>query len=248
MDVVKEEFQDGVYAITLNRPEKRNAMDLELLNAFCHALRNAQERKASVVVIRGSGHSFSAGGDLGEVGRSPGRIDSMADALHRGIKLIRKMDAIVIAVIEGLAAGAGVGLAMACDLSVAERKAVMNVGYRRIGLTPEAGGSFFLPRIVGAKKFNEFYLFSRNIDMKEAEERGLVNFVWDEAELEGNLRNMIAELTALPMETVPQFKHLVNTSIYGGLDLHLDRERFSVSQLGNKEQFRTRLDKRLREK
>lgn len=84
--------------------------------------------------------------------------------------------------------------------------------------------------------------------MKEAEERGLVNFVWDEAELEGNLRNMIAELTALPMETVPQFKHLVNTSIYGGLDLHLDRERFSVSQLGNKEQFRTRLDKRLREK
>ena len=141
-----------------------------------------------------------------DVERSLENVDSMANALHNGIMLIRKTDAIVIAVVEGLAAGAGVGLALACDLSVAERRAIMNVGYRRIGLTPEGGGSFFLPRIVGGKKFSEFYLFSRNIDMEEARELGLVNFVWDEGELEENLHKMIQELILLPMETIPRFK------------------------------------------
>ncbi|MDR2018448.1 MAG: enoyl-CoA hydratase/isomerase family protein [Syntrophobacterales bacterium] len=239
---VLEELRNGVYTITFNRPEKRNALTLEVLVSFSQALRNAQEKGAAVVVIRGAGRTFSAGGDIAQVKQSPGRIDSMADALHRAIMLIRKMDAIVIAVVEGLAAGAGVGLALACDLSVAEKKAIMNVGYRRLGLTPEGGNSFFLPRMVGAKKFNELYLFSRNINMDEALDLGLVNYVWDETELEANLDAMVKELMALPLETIPRFKNLVNHSVYGGLELHLDRERFSVSQLGGSDQFKERLN------
>jgi len=248
MDVVKEEFRDGVYTIVFNRPEKRNALTFEVLVAFNRALKNAEEREAGIVVIRGAGKTFSAGGDIAQVKQSPAHIDSMADALHRSIMMIRKMDAIVIAVVEGLAAGAGVGLALACDLSVAEKGAIMNVGYRRLGLTPEGGNTYFLPRLAGTKKFNEFYLFSRNIDMDEARDLGLVNFVWDEHELEGSLEGMIAELMSLPMETVPRFKNLVNQSVYPGLELHLDRERFSVSQLGGKKQFRERLDEHVRER
>ena len=246
MDVVREEFRDGVYTITLSRPEKRNAMTMDLLVAFCQALRNAQERKAAVVVIRGAGGTFTAGGDLAQITQSTAHIDSMADALHTAIKLIRKMDAIVIAVIEGLSAGAGVGLALACDLTVAERGAIMNMAYRKLGLTPEGGGTFFLPRLVGAKKLNEFYLLSRNIDMVKALELGLVNFVWDRADLEEGLNDLICELTALPMETIPQFKNLVNHSVYAGMDQQLDRERFSVSQLGGRAQFRQRLEERRR--
>lgn len=82
--------------------------------------------------------------------------------------------------------------------------------------------------------------------MKEALTLGLVNFAWDEGELEENLGRMISELMALPMETISRFKSLVNHSLYSGLELHLDRERFSVSQLGGKEQFRQRLDEALR--
>ena len=241
MSVLTEESQDGVTTITFNRPEKRNALTLDLLAAFCEALRNAQEKKASIVVIRGAGDTFTAGGDLLQVKQSPAHIDSMADALHRGIVLIRKIDAIVVAVLEGLSAGAGVGLALACDLTVAEKGAVMNMAYRKIGLTPEAGGTYFLPRIVGAKKLNEYYLLSRDIGMKEALDLGLVNFVWDKAELEGNLKGLIRELTELPMETIPRYKNLVNHSAYTGLETHLDRERFSVSQLGGTAQFRQRL-------
>ena len=244
VDVVKEEFQSGIYSITFNRPEKRNALTFELLVAFCQALRNAQDKQAAIVVMRGAGKTFSAGGDITEVKQTPAHIDSMADALHRSIMMIRKMDAIVVAVVEGLAAGAGVGLALASDLSVAESHAVMNVGYRRLGLTPEGGNSYFLPRLAGAKKFNEFYLLSRNIYMDEARELGLVNFVWEEAELESNLKGLIEELMSLPMETIPRFKNLVNQSVFPGLELHLDRERFSVSQLGGRKQFRERLDER----
>ena len=251
MDAVREEFANGIYKIILNRPEKKNAMDSELLPALYEALTRAKEKESKVVVIRGAGKAFCAGGDIIEFRQSEdtaSRIDYMADMLHRGIALIRKMDAIVVAAVEGVAVGAGLGLALACDVTVAERKTVMNMGYRKIGLTPDGGGSIFLPRIVGAKKFSELYLFSRNITMDEAKDLGLVNFVWDEAEFDGNLEKMIADLMALPMETVGYFKDLVNHAVLSGLEAHLDKERFYVSELGGKALFKERLDQFFKKK
>jgi 2-(1,2-epoxy-1,2-dihydrophenyl)acetyl-CoA isomerase len=251
MDAVREELKNGITTIMLMRPEKKNAMDSELLPALHKALQNARDRKSSVVIIRGSGKAFCAGGDIVEFRESDdtgSRIDFMADQLHKAILLIRNMDAIVVAVVEGVAVGAGLGLALACDVTVAEKKAIMNMGYRRIGLTPDGGGSIFLPRIVGAKKFSEMYLFSGNITMDEAKDLGLVNFVWDGEELEGKLEKMIADLTALPMETVGYFKNLVNHSVYSGLEIHLDKERHYVSELGGKALFKERLDQFFKKK
>ncbi|MDR2017733.1 MAG: enoyl-CoA hydratase/isomerase family protein [Syntrophobacterales bacterium] len=245
MDAVKEDYKDGICTLTLNRPNKKNAMDSELLPALYQALQNAEAAKSQVVIIRGSGKAFCAGGDIVEFRQSEdtaSRIDFMADELHKSILLIRKMGAIVVAAVEGVAVGAGLGLALACDITVAARNTVMNMGYRKIGLTPDGGGSIFLSRIVGAKKFSELYLFSRNITMNEALDLGLVNFVWDEESFEERLQKMIADLTALPMETIPYFKDLVNHSVYTGLDIHLDKERFYVSELGGKPQFKERLD------
>jgi 2-(1,2-epoxy-1,2-dihydrophenyl)acetyl-CoA isomerase len=251
MDAVKEEYRDSVCTITLNRPEKKNAMDSELLPALYQALQNAEGKKSSVVIIRGSGGAFCAGGDIVEFRQSEdaaSRIDYMADVLHKGILLIRKMDAIVVAAVEGVAVGAGVGLALACDVTVARKNTIMNMGYRRIGLTPDGGGSIFLPRIVGAKKFSELYLFSRNVNMDEALELGLVNFVWEDGEFDEKLQKMITDLMALPMETIGYFKDLVNHAVYSGLDIHLDKERFYVSELAGKAQFKERLDQFFRKK
>jgi len=245
MDVVKEEYRDGVCTIMLNRPERKNAMSSDLLPALYQALQNAEGKKSSVIVIRGSGGAFCAGGDIVEFRESTdtsSRIDSMADALHKSLLLIRKTDAIVVAAVEGVAVGAGIGLALACDITVAKKNTIMNLGYRRIGLTPDGGGSIFLPRIIGAKKFSELYLFSGNLNMDEAKELGLVNFVWDEEEFDAKLAKMITELMALPMETIGSFKDLVNHSVYSGLDIHLDKERFYVSELGGKPKFKERLD------
>jgi 2-(1,2-epoxy-1,2-dihydrophenyl)acetyl-CoA isomerase len=219
-------------------------MNSELLVHLHKSLQKADNSGAQIIVIRGSGKAFCAGGDLVEFKESedPGsRIDTMAGVLHESIRLIRNTGAVVIAVLEGIAVGAGIGLSLACDLSVATKNTIMNMGYRRIGLTPDGGGSILLSRFVGAKRFNEFYLLSRNIDMAEAKELGLVNVVVEEDELEGKLTDLIKEIKMLPMETIKHFKDLVNASLFFGLDAHLDKERFYVSELAGKPLFKERL-------
>jgi 2-(1,2-epoxy-1,2-dihydrophenyl)acetyl-CoA isomerase len=245
MDAVIENVTDGVFTIMLNRPEKKNAMSLELLKGLSEALERAEAQGAAVIVIRGAGKTFCAGGDILEFRQSAQidvQIDCMADYLHRSIRKIREINAIVIAVVEGLAFGAGLSLSLACDLTVAEMKATMNMAYRRIGLTPDGGGSFVLSRLVGAKKFNEFYLLSRNIDMREAKELGLVNFVFDDAELETKVGELVRDLKALPFESISRFKELTNLSLFSGLAAHLDKERRYVAELGTRPEFKQRLD------
>ncbi|MBP8625480.1 MAG: enoyl-CoA hydratase/isomerase family protein [Syntrophorhabdales bacterium] len=245
MDVVLESFYDDVFTITLNRPDRKNAMDTALLVGLLKALEKARSNGAKIIVIRGSGGAFCAGGDLVEFREShdPGpRINAMADTLHKSIKMIREIDAISISVIEGVAVGAGIGLALACDLTIATKNSTMNMGYRRIGLTPDGGGSIFLSRLIGAKRFNELYLLSRNIDMTEAKELGLINLVCEEEGLEARLLSLIKDLKALPMETIGRFKALVNHSFYLGLDIHLDKEKQYVSELAADPLFKERLD------
>ncbi|MBI4719997.1 MAG: enoyl-CoA hydratase/isomerase family protein, partial [Chitinivibrionia bacterium] len=164
MEAVLESFEKGIFTITLNRPKTKNAMDMELLTGLHKALKHAEAKKASFVVIRGSGKAFCSGGDIvafKNADDAEALIDAEAGILHESIKLIRNMSAIVIAVVEGVAVGAGVGLSLACDLTIATTGTIMNMGYRRIGLTPDGGGSIFLSRLVGAKRFNELYLLSR---------------------------------------------------------------------------------------
>ncbi|HME43289.1 MAG TPA: enoyl-CoA hydratase-related protein [Syntrophorhabdales bacterium] len=245
MDVVIETFADGVFTIMFNRPEKKNAMSLELLKRLSEALARAEAQGAAVVVLRGAGKTFCAGGDILEFRQSAEidvQIDCMADYLHKSIQKIREINAIVIAVVEGLAFGAGLSLSLACDLTVAESKATMNMAYRRIGLSPDGGGSFFLSRLVGAKKFNELYLLSRNIEMQEARELGLVNFVFNDQEIDTKLAELVRDLKALPAESISRFKELVNLSLFSGLTTHLDRERRFVTELGSRPEFKQRLD------
>lgn len=245
MDVLIESFADGVFTIMLNRPEKKNAMSLELLKRLSEALERAEARGAGVIVIRGAGKTFCAGGDILEFRQSERidvQIDCMADYLHRSIQKIREINAIVIAVVEGLAFGAGLSLSLACDLTVAETKATMNMAYRRIGLSPDGGGSFFLSRLVGAKRFNELYLLSRNIDVREARELGLVNFVFGEEELEAKLAELLRDLRALPAESISRFKELTNLSLFSGLAAHLDKERRYVTELGTRAEFKQRVE------
>ena len=251
MTAVLESHQGDVYTIILNRPEKKNAMDYDLLKSLYDALKRAEKEEVPFVVIRGSGKAFCSGGDLAAFKSAPDTealIDAEAGILHESIKAIRAMNAIVIAAIEGVAVGAGVGLALACDLSIATKNTIMNMGYRRIGLTPDGGGSLFLARMVGMKRFNAYYLFSQNITMDEARAMGLVNIVCEEEEFEEKLNRMIANLRVLPMETIKYFKDLVNNSLYSGLESHLDKERFYVSELAGKPLFKERIETFLKNK
>jgi len=251
MQEVLETVKDGVFNIILNRPDRKNAMNSELLEALYKTLEKAEKMDAEIVLIRGAGGAFCAGGDIVEFREAEDagtRIDAMADVLHRCIKKIRKMDSIVISVVEGVAVGAGFGLAVACDLTVATKNSIMNMGYRRIGLTPDGGGSLTIPRLIGAKRFNELYLLSKNIDMTEAKSLGLVNIVCEEKDLENTIGNLIKELRSLPMETIKKFKDLVNHSYYFDLEAHLDLEKSHISELAEKPLFKERLDSFFRKK
>lgn len=244
MDAVKDTFDNGICTITLNRPDRKNAMDTELITGLRNAVAKAEKQGASIIIIRGAGGAFCAGGDLVEFKESTDtgpRIYTMADILHESLLTIRNTGAIVIAVLEGVAVGAGLGLSLACDLTLAVRNTVINLGYRRIGLTPDGGVSLFLPRLVGAKRFNELYLLSRNVTMDEAMDLGLVNFLCDANELEEKLAELVATLKALPMETIKKFKDLVNNSLFFGLEQHLDKERGYVAELASDPLFKQRL-------
>jgi len=251
MPVVLESLKDDVFTITLNRPDRKNAMDYDLLKGLYEAMKNAARESAPLIVIRGSGGAFCSGGDIiafREAGDAEALIAAEAAVLNESIKLIRNIPAIVIAVIEGVAVGAGVGRALACDLSIATKKTIMNMGYRRIGLTPDGGGSILLPRIVGAKLFNELYLLSRNVTMDEAKDLGLINFLCDDAEVDSKLDELIRSLKALPMETMGKFKDLVNRCLFFGLETHLDMERRYVADLAAQPLFKQRLDEFFRRK
>lgn len=251
MAVIEESYRDGVFTLTLNRPEKKNAMSLELFEALYGSLLSAREKGAGIIVIRGAGKTFSAGGDVIEFmesGEPALRVDSMADFLNRSIVQIRRTPAIVIAVLEGLAVGAGLSLSLACDLTIAGRKASMNLGYRRIGLTPDGGGSLFLPRLAGMKRFNELFFLSRTITMDEAREIGLVNLVVDEEELDERLDSLVNDLKAMPGETTARAKELVNLTLWQGLENHLDKERLFVSDFARKPAFQDRLKELFKKK
>jgi len=244
MNVVMESFDAGIYTITLNRPDKKNAMDSALLMGLNAAMKRANEQSPQIIVIRGSGKAFCAGGDLVEFNESPdpgSSIDEMAECLHQSIMLIRNTGAIVIAAVEGVAVGAWLGLSLACDLTLDANNTIMNLGYRRIGLTPDGGGSISFPRLIGAKRFNELYLFSANVNMTEALALGLVNFVCDENEMDIKLAEIIKNLLALPMETIKRFKNLVNNSMFSGLGDHLNMERQYVKELAAQPLFKERI-------
>jgi 2-(1,2-epoxy-1,2-dihydrophenyl)acetyl-CoA isomerase len=251
MGVIIENFDKNVFTIILSRPDKKNAMSLELLKGLYSSLQKAEEVNASVVVIRGSGNTFCAGGDVIEFrdSETPGdRVDAMANYLNRSILKIRSISSIVVAVLEGLAVGAGLSLSLACDLTIAGKAAVMNMGYRRIGLTPDGGASILLTRLIGMKRFNDLYFCSRNVTMDEAKQLGLVNIVVSENDLESRLNTLISELTSLPLETTKKAKELVNLSLWQGLNIHLDKERLFVSQLASQSVFQERLRKMFNKK
>ena len=244
MGMMIEAFHNGVCYLTFNRPEKKNAMSEELVGEFYRSLKRAEREVATIVVIRGAEKTFSSGGDVNEFmdWTEPGiRSDAMINSFNKSILLIRTMPAIVIAVIEGLAVGGAVSLSLACDLTLAEENAVMNMGYRRIGLTPDAGGSIFLPHLVGMKLFNELYFLSRSINMAEAREIGIVNFVVSEGEIDARLAALIEELKAMPPGMTQKVKELVNLSLFGGLSSHLDKERLFLSHCSSDPEFQERL-------
>lgn len=184
MEPVLYEKTGSIATITLNRPERLNALDRQVLARLSQLLQDIAESDARVLVICGSGRAFSAGQDLQEAGSGELDYEEHLQAYNRVFEQIRGLGIPVIAAVNGVAAGAGMSLALAADYRLLAESAVMITAFARIGLAPDTGMTYTLPRLVGWGKAYELLTLSPNISAAEALELGLANKVVPDGEFE----------------------------------------------------------------
>ncbi len=220
--------------LTLNRPKTHNAFNFALAEAIAPALsKAAKNKKVKVVVLRGAGEAFSAGGDIKlfreNLPTSAKAFRRISGALNRAIKTIAAMPPIVIAAVHGPAYAAGFGLALACDLTVASENSRFSPSFINIALSPNASTTFFLPRLIGAKRALEACLLGRVFSAAEAQELGLVNRVWSDADFGAELRRLVLDLSARPTRTLSRIKKVLRASLEQPLSRQLELERREIA-------------------
>ncbi len=229
----------GVLTITLNRPDKLNAMtgvmSDELVDAFTAA---GDDDRIRAVVVTGAGRGFCAGQDLTEFedayrkGQRPDIREHLARSYHRLIPLIVSTPKPVIAGVNGVAAGAGVSLAAACDIRIAGEEARFTQAFVKIGLIPDSGGTWLLPRIIGYAKTLELSITGEVIDAAAALKIGLVNRVVTADALEEEARTLAARLAAMPTAAIAETKALLRGALSLDLDAALEAEAQAQARMG----------------
>ena len=219
--------ENGVGTILLNRPEKRNAFTLEMLHLWAEVYREARtDDNVGAVVVTGAGDAFCAGGDLeGLVPGEPTPYDRKAfltDHVHRVIYALEDLDKPVIAAVNGVAVGAGMDMALMCDMRFAARSVRLSEGYVRVGLVPGDGGAYYLPRLVGTAKALELLLTGDFVDAEEAHRIGIVNRVYDDDELAAETQLFAERLAAGPPLVTRMIKRTVYQSARSDLRTSLD--------------------------
>jgi 2-(1,2-epoxy-1,2-dihydrophenyl)acetyl-CoA isomerase len=215
---------DCITTITLNRPDKLNAFIGHMRRDLAEALEHAgSDRGTRVVIITGAGRAFCAGGDVAFMAELMQRRDSeefsrMLGAGRRVILAIRQMTKPVIAAINGPAAGAGFNLALACDIRIAANTATFSQSFAKVGLHPDWGGTYFLPRLVTPNKACEMFFLGESIDAAEAARLGIVNQVVAPEELESATMQLAQRLRAAPPIALAAAKHAVYQSQAEDLD------------------------------
>ncbi|MBX9686909.1 MAG: enoyl-CoA hydratase/isomerase family protein [Candidatus Obscuribacterales bacterium] len=238
------EKTEGVCVITLNRPDKLNAFNDELSFQLIDALKEA-EKDASVraVVITGSGRGFCSGQDLANRKFSDNSESrpSLADSIRRRynpmVIRIRKMEKPVIAAVNGVAAGAGSSLALACDLRVVADNANFIQSFSKVGLVPDSGATFILPRLLGATKAFELMLTADKLDAKTAFEMGLINKLVPQDKVLETALEWAKQLAKGPTRAFGLTKRAVNAAIFPDLEERLEYEAYMQEIAGRSEDF-----------
>ncbi len=243
-ETIQLEMRGAVCLLTLNRPERLNALTVAVGKEFQSAIGEARERGARAMVLTGAGRAFCAGGDLREMqeiaGRE-GRLEAFFDeplrVLNDVILLIRNTPLPFIAAVNGAASGGGCNLALACDLVVAAEGARFNQAFIKIGLSPDCGGTFMLPRLIGWKRAAELMFTGDMVSAEQAWQMGMINSVVPDAELMPNVLALAERLANSPTAAIGQIKRLLEASAnndYGG---QLELERKAQIESGQTKDF-----------
>ncbi|HVW61113.1 MAG TPA: enoyl-CoA hydratase-related protein [Puia sp.] len=224
MSSILFEIQDQIAFITLNRPEKLNAFNREMALLFQSTLDEcASLHEVRAVYITGAGKGFSAGQDLAEIvdPQGPKMDQILSEHYNPIITRIRHLPKPVVAAVRGVAAGAGANIALCCDVVVASVSASFIQAFSRIGLIPDSGGTYFLPRLVGWQRASAIAMLGDKIVASEAERIGMIYKVYEEDVFEESSRKLAATLAGLPTRALAFTKHALNYSSVNSFEAQL---------------------------
>lgn len=236
-------IDNGIATVTLNRPDRLNALDLDLANALRDTMLTVERDSAvRVVILQGAGKGFMAGGDVqhfhDQLDKDLDRqMLDMTLGMHDAVISMHRMPKPVIASVHGPCAGAGFSIAMACDMVIAADNAVFTLAYSMLGASPDGSSSYFLPRLVGRHKAMELIMLSDRFDTAKAAEMGLVNFVVAADALESETAQLASRLAQGPTLSYAKTKTLVNRSLQSGIADQLDAEAQAIAASSNTEDF-----------
>lgn len=228
---VRLEQDDGVETVSIDRPEAANSLDLNTAHALLDAVTEvADDRNARCMVLRSEGKQFCVGGDVrgfAEAGEKADRhIAELAGTMHQVILALTRMQKPIVCLVQGAAAGAGVGLAMSADIVITSPMAHFTAAYSAIGLSPDCGMTWFLPRLIGARRASEMILTNRRVGAEEALAIGLVSRISERLEDDG--RAVARSLADGPTEAFGSIRHLLHSSFEAGLERQLELELAAI--------------------
>lgn len=238
------EVNENIAKIVLNRPEAMNALSTDLAMELIEVFQDlATKDNIRAVILTATGKAFSAGGDVKQMATvlgddAPAKFRLALDIYHKLILLMRQLSKPIIAAINGVAAGAGFNLALACDVRIAAESAKFSQAFIRIGLIPDFGGTFFLPRIVGSAKAMELMMTGELIDAEKANQLGIVNLVVKNNELDETANFFAQQASSLPTSAIGRLKKLLDSSFTSSLTEQLELEAQMQMEASATEDFR----------
>jgi 2-(1,2-epoxy-1,2-dihydrophenyl)acetyl-CoA isomerase len=235
-----ETVADGVATLTMNRPDRRNALSNEMMTDFLEALpRLAEDPDVGAVVISGSGKAFCAGGDVKAMAEGTEFKENTLEAKARKLRSdmevsgwLHRMPKPTIAMVPGAAAGAGLSIALACDLRVASESSKFTTAFGKVGYSGDFGGSYFLTRLVGTAKARELYFTSALLKAPEALNLGIVNRVVPDEDLQTEVMELARQMASGPQIALSYMKKNLNAAETGTLSDVFDLEAWHHTRCG----------------
>jgi 2-(1,2-epoxy-1,2-dihydrophenyl)acetyl-CoA isomerase len=237
-EMVLQHLDSGLLTITMNRPERRNALHPDMVMGLVGAARRAAEdHEVRAVLFKGAGGSFCVGGDVKAMaeGRAPLPFEAKLANLRRGMevsRILHQMPKPVVAQLDGAAAGAGLSMALACDLRIASESCKITTAFAKVGFSGDYGGTYFLTRLIGSARARELYLLSPVLSAEEALALGVVNKVVPDAEIDAAARELAMSLAQGPSIALGYIKRNINNAEHLSLEDCFDGEAIHHTRAG----------------
>jgi 2-(1,2-epoxy-1,2-dihydrophenyl)acetyl-CoA isomerase len=234
---IRLEICDGYRQISLNRPDRLNALNAQMHGELMTALAAAEADEACrAILLTGAGRAFCAGQDLGDVAVTgdgpPPDLGAVLERYNSLVRRLRRLDMPVVCAVNGVAAGAGANLALACDIVLAAKSAQFIQAFSRIGLIPDCGGTWFLPRLVGAARARSLAILAEPLPAERAAEWGLIWQAVDDDRLMATAQALAARLASQATQGIALTKRALDAAATNSLDRQLDLERDFQAALG----------------